>query len=107
MEYNKMCDTASILIRVKEAIKALGRGAQGNMAEKIGIEASAFSRKLKVTPGRRDELTLREFLKIAKFLNIDPSVLINPEFDIEDKNIFREVLKPVIKEILEELESKK
>ena len=105
-----MCDIKPILIRIKEAIKAGGWGGktQGVMAKNIGIQDDSLSRKLKTKAGgRKDELTLREFLKIAKVLGIDPALLINPDHDIEnDREPFKEMLKPIIKDILDELKSK-
>ena len=76
------------------------------MANRIGLEESALSRRLKTTPGRKDELTLKEFLKIAKVLNIDPGLLLNPNMNIESTNILRESLKSIVRELISE-ESKK
>ena len=103
-----MCQINEILKHIKTAIK----NSQGEvttlkeMANRIGLEESALSRRLKTTPGRKDELTLKEFLKIAKVLNIDPALLLNPNTDIESTNILRDTLKSIVKELMEE-ESKK
>ena len=103
-----MYNINSVLIRIKGIIQdKRGRiKTLGNMAKKIGIEESAFSRKLKTTSGRKDDLTLKEFLKIAEVLKIDPAVLLNPDYDISEKDTFKEMLKPIIKEILKEIKNK-
>ena len=106
-----MCDIDSVLGRIKKIIKDKKGGikTQKEISIKIGLEESQLSRKLKTTKGRKEDLTLKEFLKIAKILNIKPALLLNPNDDEDhgnQTNILKEVLRPVVKELIEDLKSK-
>lgn len=100
VDYNKMCQWEDAVKHIKILIKE-GQGevkTLKEMAKRIGLEESALSRRLKTTPGRKDELTLKEFLKISKILNVDPSFLLKSDKNVDSADGMKEIFRPLIRE---------